>query len=311
MSGIRTGARFAVLDVRGGLDLDAYDTWAALATAVAYSHAIGGRDRVDLTSDLSELPGPEADAALCDRVLARADALHAATRDSVIRAYDPKRLRPPEVWPFRYDNKTAIYADRYYGFYDAGGVLYQGAGMVGAGGWATSEACVTALMGLRTSMEDDVAGYCSTDSTELGVVACCVLTGRQYVDALYKVGGGYSLEEWGGWSEPPAGMQGCGKCDDDPALCAWHQQCQAEEEKKHASDATELEYVRGLLALMGVSGPIGPACSPLEDWLRRGAAAADGRHQQARIHDTLKGFLSKRDQGRVMGTIRRELGWAE
>jgi hypothetical protein len=28
--------------------------------------------------------------------------------------------------------------------------------------------------------------------------------------------------------EKPKGMKGCGKCDDDPAECAWHQQCQAE-----------------------------------------------------------------------------------
>lgn len=28
------------------------------------------------------------------------------------------------------------------------------------------------------------------------------------------------------------GMTGCGKCDDDPAECAWHQQCLAEKETK-------------------------------------------------------------------------------
>jgi hypothetical protein len=45
--------------------------------------------------------------------------------------------------------------------------------------------------------------------------------------------------------EKPKGMKGCGKCDDDPAECAWHQQCQAEcapREAQPVGPRTTLNY---------------------------------------------------------------------
>ncbi len=110
----------------------------------------------------------------------------------------------PENWPFLpYPESAAkIYPDRYYGFFDAGGV----AAGDGLNGYDTAEA---ALQNLRDEYGYDdplVDSPLSTNPEMLGSVAVCVLTGRRFVDALYAIIAdgphdvGEGLNDYGCWT---------------------------------------------------------------------------------------------------------------
>lgn len=191
MSGIATRAEFALLDTRNGLDLDTYATFAELAAMALYQHATGCR---------GGLPWPEGmtEAQRCDQLLARVDALAEETRQAVIRSYDPARLHPPEVWPWLdRQSGAAIHEDRWYGFCDSGGLWG------GTHGFATLD---DALCAARKEMR---AAQCSSRPQDLGEIAVCVLSGREYVDRVYEVCAreGETLADYGNWTsaeQPPA-----------------------------------------------------------------------------------------------------------
>lgn len=194
MSGIATRAKFALLDTRNGLDLDTYATFAELAAVVLYQHAIGHRDGLPWPKSVTE-------AQCCDQLLARVDALVEETRHKVIRSYDPARLRPPEMWPWLdRQSGVSICEDRYYGFCDSGGLWGDPTGY---------ESAATAQRAVAADMND--ASW-SQRPQDLGEVAVCVLSGRQYVDRLYEICGpngpfgvSDSLGDHGNWSQlvPP------------------------------------------------------------------------------------------------------------
>lgn len=92
-----------------------------------------------------------------------------------------KRLREKEVWPFNEaDNGCLkIQADRYYGFYDAGGVTDNR-------GYATLD---EALADVHKQCDDAYSDtmLVTTDASKLGEYLVTVLTGRQFIDRLYEL----------------------------------------------------------------------------------------------------------------------------
>jgi hypothetical protein len=68
--------------------------------------------------------------------------------------------------------------------------------------------------------------------------------------------------------EKPKGMTGCGKCDDDPAECAWHQQCQAECAPREAQPVAvkaaipegdyDLDWIKACAPTPERAQPVGP-----------------------------------------------------
>lgn len=191
MSGIATRAKFALLDTRNGLDLDTYATFAELAAVVLYQHAIGHRDNLPW-------PARTTEAQRCDQLLERINVLAEETRQAVVRNYDPARLRPPEMWPWLdRQSGVSICEDRYYGFCDSGGLWGDPTGY---------ESAATAQRAVAADMND--ASW-SQRPQDLGEVAVCVLSGRQYVDRLYEICGpngpfgvSDSLGDYGNWSQP-------------------------------------------------------------------------------------------------------------
>lgn len=98
----------------------------------------------------------------------------------------------PEVWPWHMVDGPVLHADRFYGFCDSGGLC-------GARVGYESQQRAEEFIGDGFGMED-----ISTKPEDLGGVACCILTGRQYVDRLYALclpgGSGWELSDYGRWS---------------------------------------------------------------------------------------------------------------
>lgn len=198
MSGIKTGAKLAILNTHSGMDLDTYKDWQELTLSALYQHAIGCHERSAVNPAVSA-GGKSTDAQLCDALLARLDAITATVREQVIDGYDPARRRLPEVWPFCVaDSAAKLMPELYYGFSDSGGLVCGGTGYSTEGG-------LKSYVGREQEVAANELGhYFSSDPEELGGVACCVLTGRQYVDRLYYLcehdAHENSLEPYGKWS---------------------------------------------------------------------------------------------------------------
>jgi hypothetical protein len=197
MSGIHTGQKFAVLDTTSGMNIDCYGSLDELLRALYYRTAVSQKSPLDIVGDND-------DARLCDEVLEYVDAVHEECRGYIIKDYDPKRLRAKEVWPFYMaDCNVPIYEDRWYGFGDAGGAFYGTHDPKGGvySGFASDVECLAALNADRG--EDCTADDWSSDPDELGGVMACIITGRQYVDRLYKLcgagGSGWEFSEYGHW----------------------------------------------------------------------------------------------------------------
>lgn len=107
-----------------------------------------------------------------------------------------ERMKALEVWPFNdADNGCLlIQEDRFYGFYDCGGVTDNN-------GFATLDEAIAAI---QKDFDDaySTTTLITTDPEQLGVYAVAVLSGRQFVDRLYEICG-YSQElfhDYGTWS---------------------------------------------------------------------------------------------------------------
>jgi hypothetical protein len=188
MSGIHTYAEFAILDARSGLGVDCYASLGALVEAALYRYV----------AELGQNTPHNAPSVMCDSILKRYDAMVAGARQQIIQNYDPARLRAPELWPWHDAQSGAlIQAERWYGFSDSGGLWGSRSGYETL---ERAQACLT------EDAPDDDGSVFSTNPEDLGSVACCILTGRQYVDRLYSLcetGGTWPLEDYGKWSEPP------------------------------------------------------------------------------------------------------------
>jgi hypothetical protein len=95
-----------------------------------------------------------------------------------------------EVWPFNMRDTTALLAeDRFYAFGDSGGIGGTD------DGYATREEAVQA-------MKDDDTDDVGTTADQLGQSVITVLSGREYIDAVYALvkGGSGDMEDYGTWS---------------------------------------------------------------------------------------------------------------
>ncbi len=103
-----------------------------------------------------------------------------------------------EVWPFiDADSSRPIQEIRYYGFCDSGGFI------ASPGGYASLEACAEACA--KELLDEGPYEIrridCTNDPSALGSVACCILTGRQFVDRLYELcSEGSEMSDFGTWS---------------------------------------------------------------------------------------------------------------
>lgn len=196
MSGMYTGAKHALLHITDGLNIETYASFEELAWQALWWHAIEARAQQRAAF------GPGAEAKMCDYYLGRAAALTAEVSKWIVETYDPARLRAPEVWPWCDAQSGAkLAADRWYGFSDSGGLCSS------FDGYDTAEACrVACVADWGGETEEDGGVSFSTAPEDLGGVAICVLTGRQYVDRLYALAGpggsGWELSDYGHWSEP-------------------------------------------------------------------------------------------------------------
>ncbi len=206
MSGICTGAPYAVLDATSGINLDTYKDLDEMLRALYY--------RTVVTHARATLqPGSFTAAQYCDHLLAYMEVVHTETRGHVVRDYDPARLRAPEVWPFTMNDKHrhALLEDRYYAFSNTTGGGVFGGPWTGAGsvdhGYVNRHNLLSDLDAYLKGRTDPFE-Y-SFDPEDLGNVEWCIITGRQYVDRLYWVceSGGeierHELSIHGTWAQPP------------------------------------------------------------------------------------------------------------
>lgn len=97
-----------------------------------------------------------------------------------------------EVWPFNDESSGAqIQKDRFYGFCDSGGL------------WGTRSGYLTVEEAKASCLEDMEHGLnISTEPSMLGDAACCILTGRQFIDQLEVIAlGGNPISDHGTWSK--------------------------------------------------------------------------------------------------------------
>jgi hypothetical protein len=191
MAGIHTNQQFATVDTsQGGMNVDTYSSLHDMLMALYYKAAVRRKYPLDEIGHGKE--------ALCDGLLKYVGEVHEQVRQDIIRNYDIARLRVTEVWPFKMADSTALlHADRYYAFGDAGGLQGDYAG------YDNVANCVESIEQERG--EPFEGDDWSTKPEDLGGVMSCILTGRQYVDQLYTLGG--DLGEYGCWSELPRAKQ--------------------------------------------------------------------------------------------------------
>jgi hypothetical protein len=94
------------------------------------------------------------------------------------------------MWPFMYAGRVPLVADRWYGFSDSGGFYGSEAGYDSKG---------LAMRGIWLHVPDVAAAV--NAPALLGSVACCVLTGKQFVDELYRRDP-EMVSDLGHWSAP-------------------------------------------------------------------------------------------------------------
>lgn len=189
MSGIIASDKLAIVDSRRGLSIATYSNleelaWGALRTAGAA--AAYGAD----------------EAAMCDAALALVEGVYRQVTRQLTENYDPARLRAIECWPFKLADRAVYLVEHtWYGFSDGGGLLGSG------NGYVTAEEAERIITSQEEWTPEEEEQSVSSDPEELGAVACCVLTGRQYVDRLYQlcgpVGSGWELSEYGSWAPLP------------------------------------------------------------------------------------------------------------
>lgn len=84
---------------------------------------------------------------------------------------------------------------------------------------------------IKNSTGSEAVLSCRTNNENGETVASQVV--KQFANA--------SVSEPDKSQQKPKGMVGCGKCDDDPALCAWHQQCQYPDNSQAVALSAEQE----------------------------------------------------------------------
>lgn len=180
MSGIHTGAQWGLLHTAGGINLDAFPSLFALLEAVAYRA---------VTSYPAEKGGVPAGLAVLKEICA--DTIKVIEQD-----YTAAVTLPGERWPWiDGDTNILLQENLYYGFSDSGSIATAPGS---EHGWKTEAECIEYLTG---PMFEIPAEDISTVPENLGA-AECVLTGRQFVEQLWRVSAKDEVQffEYGNWS---------------------------------------------------------------------------------------------------------------
>lgn len=117
-----------------------------------------------------------------------------AYNELISSLYPETQMKTPnEIWPFiDHSSNQKIKEDVFYGFSDAGGTASSEVE------FKSSQEAVDYLTELYEFQAEDM----STDPNDLGNVACCVLSGRQFIDKLRLINTTEGELEFGEWSQP-------------------------------------------------------------------------------------------------------------